>query len=44
MTEQKIIDSIIKAYITVYGESKWDGLTAEEQHEVIMILVKNLLK
>lgn len=44
MTEQKIIESIIKSYISVYGESKWNGLTAEEQHEVIMTIVKDLLK
>ena len=39
-----IVDSIIRAYIQVLGQEKWDSLSAEEQHDALMILVKDLLK
>lgn len=32
------------AYIKVYGAEKWNSLTAKEQHDVIMILVKDTTK
>lgn len=43
MTEQKIINSIVKAYIQVMGESKWNSLTEKQQHDVIMTIVKNMI-
>lgn len=32
------------AYIEVCEVNKWNGLTAEEQHDVVMILIKDMLK
>lgn len=43
MTEQKIINCIMEAYIKVMGEDKWDALSAEQQHDVIMKIVKDML-
>jgi autonomous glycyl radical cofactor GrcA len=40
---EKIVDMMIKAYIEVMGADKWNSLTAEEQHDVIMLMVKDSL-
>lgn len=39
-----IVDAIINAYIETYGKEKWNSLTSEEQHDVIMILAKDMLR
>ena len=39
MTE--IVNMIVKAYIEVYGVEKWNSLTEQEQHDVIMIIAKD---
>lgn len=44
ITETNIVNMICEAYISVYGQQKWDNLTAEEQHDVIMTIAKDLLK
>jgi hypothetical protein len=44
MTEQKIINSIVEAYIKVMGQSKWDGLSDQQKHDVIMMIVNDMLK
>lgn len=44
MTEQTIIDSIVEAYIKVMGQSKWDSLSDQQKHDMIMTIVKDLLK
>ena len=44
MSEAKIIEMVIDAYIEVMGAAKWNSLTAAEQHDVIMTLVKDMLK
>ena len=44
MTEQKLVDCIVEAYIRVMGEEKWNGLTEQQQHDVIMAIVKDGLK
>lgn len=44
MTEQKIINSIVEAYIKVMGQSKWDSLSEQQQHDTIMTIVKDMLK
>lgn len=44
MSEKKIIESIIEAYVTVNGAAKWNSLSAAQQHDVIMTIVKDLLK
>jgi hypothetical protein len=38
---EKIVNMMIKAYIEVMGADKWNSLTAEEQHDVIMLMVKD---
>jgi len=43
MTEQKIVEIIVKAYVQVMGVEKWNSLTEAEQHDVIMTIVKDLL-
>lgn len=35
-----VVNAIIKSYIAVYGQQKWDSLTTEEQHTVIMTIAK----
>ena len=39
---EKIINMCIEAYIKVYGLEKWNSLTEEQQHDVIMTLVREL--
>lgn len=41
---EKIVNMMIEAYIKTMGEDKWNSLTAKEQHDVIMIMVKDALK
>ena len=43
MRKEKMIDMIIEAYVMVMGREKWNNLTAQEQHDVIMTIVKDLL-
>lgn len=43
-TQDQIVGAVIAAYIKVYGEAKWDSLTADQQHTVIMTIVKDWLK
>ena len=44
LTENQIVGIIIAAYIQVYGEARWDSLTADQQHTVIMTLAKDMTK
>lgn len=44
MTEQKLINSIVEAYIKVMGQSKWDSLNDQQKHDVVMTIVKDALK
>lgn len=37
-----VINAVKRAYIEVMGVEKWMALTDREQHDVIMILVKDL--
>lgn len=41
--ENKIIEMIKEAYVNVMGVEKWNGLTDQEKHDVIMTMTKNLL-
>lgn len=41
ISEQKIINAAISAYIQVYGLKKWQSLTDRDQHDVIMIMMTN---
>ena len=44
LNEKQIVDMICTAYITVYGQEKWNSLTVEEQHDVIMTIASDLAK
>lgn len=39
-----IVDCIMRAYIAVLGEDKWYSLSGNQQHDVIMCIVKDLDK
>jgi hypothetical protein len=43
-TQSQIVGAVIAAYIKVYGEAKWDGLTIDQQHTVIMTVIKDMIK
>lgn len=40
---EKIVNMMIEAYVEVMGADKWNSLTADQQHDVIMIMVKDTL-
>ena len=42
--ESKIVSMMIDAYIKVMGVDKWNSLTDQQQHDVVMILVKDMLQ
>lgn len=42
--ENKVISMMIKAYIKVMGVEKWNTLTPQEQHDVVMALVADSIK
>lgn len=44
MKDERIVNMIIEAYITVNGAEKWNSLTAEKQHDIIMAMVETSLK
>jgi TRAP-type C4-dicarboxylate transport system substrate-binding protein len=39
----KMVDMIVKSYITVMGEEKWNSLTDEQKHDAIMTIAKDAL-
>ena len=43
MNTDKMIDMIVKSYITVMGEEKWDSLSDEQKHDVVMVIAKDAL-
>lgn len=40
--EMSIVNAIVKTYIEVMGLEKWKSLTEQEQHDMIMILARDL--
>lgn len=40
----KVVNMVVDAYISVMGEDKWNSLTEQQQHDVIMILIKDMIK
>ena len=44
MEAMTVIEMIKTAYIKVMGEAKWESLTPEEKHDVIMQLAKDMNK
>lgn len=43
-TEQHIANLIAQSYIEVMGKENWDSKTPKEQHDIIMILLRDALK
>ena len=41
--EMAIMEKCAGAFIKVYGLEKWNSLTGQEQHDAIMIILKDLL-
>lgn len=41
--ERMVINMVIEAYVSVMGIDKWNSLTVEQQHDVIMTIIKGLL-
>lgn len=44
VTTNHIANLVIQSYISVMGRENWDSKTPQEQHDIIMILVKDALK
>ena len=44
MTNETIINAAIEAYTKVIGREKWESLTAIQQHDAIMCMLKDMLK
>lgn len=44
MTIEGIINAAEEAYVSVMGREKWDGLSSQEKHDVVMALCTGLLK
>lgn len=42
--EKMIVNMAIDAYVSVMGIDKWNSLTGEQQHDVIMTIVKDFGK
>ena len=42
--ENEMREMIIKAYIKVYGESKWNSLTNEQKDMVLHLIVNDIAK
>lgn len=41
---EKMIDMAAAAYISVMGREKWESLTDQQKHDVVMIIWKNFEK
>ena len=41
---ETMVEAIKKAYISVYGEAKWNSLTDTEKHDAIMCIAKDFGK
>lgn len=39
-----VINSIIEAYISVFGKEAWDGMTAQKQHDIVMAVANGAYK
>lgn len=40
----RIMNLIANAYIKVMGKEKWNSLTKQEKHDVVMILARDVTK
>lgn len=43
MTDEIIIDMIVKSYVTIMGEEKWNSLSDEQKHDVVMTIATDAL-
>ena len=41
---EKMVNMIIDAYIEVMGEGRWNAMSNEEKHSVVMIITRDALK
>ena len=41
---ETMVEMIKNAYISVYGESKWNSLTDAEKHDAVMYIAKDFGK
>ena len=44
VTANRIANLVIQSYIQVMGRENWDSKTPREQHDIIMILIRDALK
>ena len=44
MSIAQIVNDIIEAYISVMGRAKWESLTGQQQHDVIMSMANSMLR
>ena len=44
VTANHIANLVIQSYISVMGRENWDSKTTEQQHDIIMILIRDALK
>lgn len=44
VTANHIANLVIQSYISVMGRENWDSKTPREQHDIIMILVRDAIK
>lgn len=42
MKVNRMVEMIVEAYIEVMGEEKWNSLTAEQQHDAVMTIARDL--
>lgn len=38
-----MIDMIVKSYVTIMGEEKWNSLSDEQKHDVVMTIATDAL-
>lgn len=41
---EAMVEMIKSAYVSVYGESKWNSMTDTEKHDAVMFIVKDMSK
>jgi len=42
MTEERIVEMMIEAYIKVYGAEKWNSMTKNQKDEVLHIILNDM--
>lgn len=44
ISDDALVNMIVKSYIAVMGVKKWNGLTDQQRHDAIMAIVMGLNK